>query len=301
MAVDKYMNKISTNLWFDKEAREAAKFYVSVFQDAAIDGSAQLEDTPSGSVDLVNVRLLDHRFALMSAGPLFKFTPAISFMVACGTEEEVDRLWALLSAGGKPLMDIGSYPFSTRYGWIQDKYGLSWQIMAMGDHPFSQRITPTFMFTGSICGQAEQAINFYASVFHNAKIGDISRYNEGEEPDKAGTVRHAAFTLEDQEFAAMDSAREHNFGFNEAISLVVRCETQQEIDYYWSALSAVPAAEQCGWLKDKYGLSWQIVPAVLNEMMTTGNKDQVSCITQAFLKMKKFDIAALKQAFKDHS
>jgi len=128
--------------------------------------------------------------------------------------------------------------------------------------------------------------------------GDIFRYTKGQEPDKEGTIAHAFFTIEGQGFAAMDSAREHNFTFNEAISFIVNCKTQKEIDYYWDKLSAVPEAEQCGWLKDKYGLSWQIVPTAMGDMLKDKDKKKLARVTEAFLKMKKFDIAALKRAYK---
>ena len=95
----------------------------------------------------------------------------------------------------------------------------------------------------------------------------------------------------------MDSAREHKFAFNEAISFIVPCDTQGEIDHYWGKLSSDPKAEQCGWLKDKYGLSWQIVPAVMNEMMKDKDEKKLARVTDAFLKMKKFDIAKLKEAY----
>ena len=256
--------KITTHLWFDKEAKEAADFYVSVFGgDSKIISSTVLENTPSGSVDVVNFQLLDHEFTAISAGPLFKFNPSISFSVSCKTNEEVDVLWGKLAEGGKVLMELDKYPFSERYGWLQDKYGLSWQIISMGGAKVKQQITSVIMFTQDKCGKAEEAINFYASVFKNAKVGDIFRYPKGQEPEKEGTIAHAFFTLEGQGFAAMESAREHNFIFNEAISFMVHCEDQKEIDYYWEKLSAVPESEQCGWLKDKYGVSWQIVPAAM--------------------------------------
>lgn len=199
---------------------------------------------------------------------------------------------------GKALMDIGAYPFSERYGWIQDKYGLSWQLMFFGDNVINQRITPTLMFVGKVAGKAEEAINFYVSIFHNASVNDILRYGKNEEPDVEGTIKHASFTLEGQEYAAMDSAREHNFTFNEAISLMVHCETQEEIDYYWDRLSADPKAERCGWLKDKYGLSWQVVPNIMNEMMKDTDEKRKARVTEAFLKMKKFNIEALKKAYR---
>lgn len=291
------MQKITTHLWFDKEAKEAAEFYTSVFENSKIKDTTTLDNTPSGSVDMVTIELSGQEFTLLSAGPLFKFNPSVSFLVACQTKDEVDALWEKLSEGGAALMELGEYPFSEKYGWTQDKYGLSWQVMFMGERKIKQKITPTLMFVREVCGKAEEAINFYASIFNNAKVGDILRYGRGEEPDKEGTVKHAAFMLLGQEFAAMDSARSHNFTFNEAISLMVHCDTQEEIDYYWGKLTADPKAEQCGWLKDKYGLSWQIVPSVMDEMFKEKDEKKIARVTEAFLKMKKFDIDALKWAY----
>ena len=292
------MQKITPHLWFDKEAKEAAQFYTSVFEDSKIKSTATLHNTPSGSVDIVTIELLGQEFTLISAGPLFKFNPSISFLVACKTKNDVNALWVKLSEGGTALMELGEYPFSERYGWVQDRYGLSWQVMSMGGRKTTQKITPTLMFVGKQSGKAEEAINFYATVFHNAKVGDILRYSKGEEPDKVGTIKHAAFVLEELEFAAMDSAREHDFAFNEAISLIVHCETQEEIDYYWGKLSADPKAEQCGWLKDKYGVSWQIVPTIMDEMLRDKDEERIARVTEAFLKMKKFDIEVLVKAYK---
>jgi len=293
------MQKITPHLWFDKEAGEAAKLYTSVFKDSKIKKRLTLHNTPSGTVESVTIELSGLEFALLSAGPYFKFTPAISFLIGCKTKEEVDTLWKILSQGGTALMELSEYPFSEKYGWTQDKYGLSWQIMAMGNRKIKQKITPTLMFVGNQCGKAEEAIHFYETVFDKAKIGDILRYGKGEEPDKEGTIKHAAFSLGGQEFAAMDSAYEHLFGFNEAISFIVNCETQDEVDYFWQKLSADPKAEQCGWLKDKYGVSWQVVPAVLNKMLSDKNSEKVARVTEAFLKMKKLDISRLKKAYED--
>src|ERR1700756_419521 len=266
------MQTITPHLWFDKEAKEAAEFYTSILKNSKIKNTDTLHNTPSGTVDLLTIQLLGQEFRLINAGPLFKFTPAVSFLVACHTKEEVDALWKGLSKGGSALMELGEYPFSERYGWTQDRYGLSWQVMLMADPKIEQRITPTFMFVGKQCGRAEEAINFYSSVFHNAKVHHILRYGKDDKPDKEGTVKHAGISLEGQSFAVMDSARAHNFTFNEAISFMVGCDTQEEIDYFWSKLSAEPNAEQCGWLKDKFGLSWQIVPRVMDEMLS--DKDQ---------------------------
>lgn len=293
------MPAITTHLWFDKEAAEAARFYTSLFPESRVTNTTLLHDTPSGTVEVVDIELAGQAFTLLSAGPLFKFTPAVSFAVACATREEVDALWNGLSAGGSILMELGEYPFSERYGWLADKYGLSWQVMVAPD--VSQKITPSLLFVGAQCGKAEEAIRFYASVFPNSAVGPIARYEKGEEPDKEGTVKYATFTLGGQGFAATDSAYEHAFAFNEAISFMVHCATQEEIDYYWEKLSADFEAEQCGWLKDKYGLSWQIVPTAMDEMMRQGSPEEMARVTEAFLKMKKFDIETLRRAYEGTS
>ena len=149
------------------------------------------------------------------------------------------------------------------------------------------------MFTHQYAGKAEQAIQYYTTVFKDSSVVGIMRYT-AEDPDVEGTVKHAQFTLEKQVFMAMDSSLSHRFAFNEAISLVVECETQEEIDYYWDKLSAVPEAEQCGWLKDQFGISWQIVPKILKQLMSDPAKSER--VVNAFMKMKKFDIAKLLEA-----
>lgn len=293
------MQKIIPHLWYDTKAKEAAEFYANVFGNGSkIVWTYTLKNTPSGDCDVVLFEIFGYRFMSISAGPYFKLNPSISFHVKCASPEEVDALWAKISAGGKVLMPLNEYPFSKRYAWVQDTYGVSWQIVAVEPDQLEPRIVPVMMFTGDVCGKTEEAINFYASVFHHAKAEVLSRYAAGEDPDKEGTVRYASMQLEGQEFGAMDSARQHDFKFNEAISLIVNCETQEEIDYYWGKLSADPKAEQCGWLKDKFGVSWQITPHTLEDTLRTGTEGQVKRVTEAFLKMKKFDLAELERARK---
>jgi predicted 3-demethylubiquinone-9 3-methyltransferase (glyoxalase superfamily) len=293
------VQKIVPHLWFDKEAKEAAQFYTSAFPDSKITSTRVLHDTPSGDAESVVFQLAGYQFMAISAGPYFKFNPSISFLVACKTIDEVDRLWNTLGSGGKPLMELGEYPFSKKYGWTADKYGLSWQVMLADEHyKFKQLITPSFLFTGAVAGKSEEAMKFYASILPGSAMGGVARYPAGSEHDKEGTVMHGAVTLAGQEFFFMDSAHPgHKFAFNEAVSLMVSCDSQEEIDRYWQALSAVPESEQCGWLKDKYGVSWQIVPASLNTMMQNATEEQLARLTQAFLKMKKFDLAELEKAY----
>ncbi|MBP9762224.1 VOC family protein [Patescibacteria group bacterium] len=298
------MQKIIPHLWFDKEAKEAAEFYTSLFPDSKITNISTIHDTPSGDCDIVSFDLWNQSFMAISAGPVFKFNPSISFMVNFDPSKDkdaqtrIETVWEKLQVGGKVLMPLAAYPFSERYGWIQDKYGLSWQLILTKpegeERPF---ITPSMLFVGDVCGKTEEATNFYLSVFKNSKRGTLARYGADQAPEKAGNVSFTDFKLEDQWFVAMDSGQKHEFAFNEALSLIVECEDQQEIDYYWEKLSAIPAAEQCGWLKDAYGVSWQISPKRMNEMMKNGTPEQIDRVTQAFLQMKKFDLAKLEQAY----
>ncbi len=299
------MQKITCHLWFDREAREAAEFYVSVFGgDSKVNSITPINDTPSGDAEMVMFRLRGHDFMAISAGPVFKFNPSVSFMLnfdpsqSKNALEDLDRLWVKLSEGGTPLMPLGEYPFSKRYGWIRDKYGLTWQLILTNpegeQRPF---ITPSLLFTDNVCGKAEEAKDYYVSVFKNSRDGIVARYGANMEPDKEGTIMYEDFMLDGVWFAAMDSAREHDYTFNEAVSFIVSCSTQKEIDYFWEKLSAYPEAEQCGWCKDKFGVSWQIVPDNMGELMG-GTAEQRQRVTLAFLKMKKFDIEILEQAYK---
>ncbi len=295
---------ITPHLWFDKEAKEAAAFYCSVFPDSRVESVTTLHNTPSGDCDLVSFNIQGQPFMAISAGPFFQFNPSISFMVNFDPSREknardrIDEVWHKLSDGGFALMPLDKYPFSERYGWIQDKYGVSWQlILTNPDGEPRPAIIPSLMFVGDNCGKAEEARELYLSVFRNVRPGPLFRYGPDQLPNREGTVMFTDFQLEGTWFTAMDSALEHPFQFNEAISLLVHCETQEEIDHYWAKLSAVPEAEQCGWLKDPYGVSWQISSTALDEMMTKGTPEQRDRVTQAFLKMKKFNLAELHNAF----
>ena len=303
--MEKYIQqKIIPNLWFNKEAEEAVHFYTKVFNRGKIletthysEAGHDVHGMEAGTVLTVEFTIEDMRFSALNGGPNFTFTPAISFMVNCPSVEEVNELWEKLSKGGTPLMPLASYPFSERYGWIQDKYGLSWQVI-YSDTNKERKIMPSLLFTGAQCGKAEEAITYYTSIFDaNSSIGDLSRYGADHSPDKEGTIMNADFTLAGQMFAIMDSAHAHDFTFNEAISFIVFCETQEEIDYYWEKLSTVPEAEQCGWLKDMYGISWQIVPTTLGEMLMSTDKRKANRVMEALLEMKKLDITKLEEAF----
>lgn len=292
------MASISTHLWFDHQALEAANFYLACFQGARMISHAVIDGTPSGRVDIVTIDLPGQRVVLINGGPFVAINPSISMMVHVATEAEVDALWSALADGGQPLMPLDSYPWSTRYGWVRDRFGMTWQIMLVDDASQRQTIVPSLMFTGPFAGKAEEAIRYYTSVFDGSgsSAEDWDRYTVEESPADAGTLKYGPFTLCGQSFNAMDSAFDHGFAFNEGVSLVVSCEDQVEIDAYWSALSHVPEAEQCGWCKDRYGVSWQIVPAEMDAMLSTADPATMARIVQAFLPMKKFDLGQLRQA-----
>jgi predicted 3-demethylubiquinone-9 3-methyltransferase (glyoxalase superfamily) len=153
-----------------------------------------------------------------------------------------------------------------------------------------QKITPFLWFDD----KAEEAANFYVSIFKNSSIGSITRYGEAG-PGPKGTVMIVTFQLDGQEFIALNGGP--HFTFTEAISLVVNCETQQEVDELWEKLSEGGAKNQCGWLKDKYGVSWQIVPTVLGRLMQDKDAEKTNRVMKAMLQMHKIDIKLLKQAY----
>jgi predicted 3-demethylubiquinone-9 3-methyltransferase (glyoxalase superfamily) len=244
----------------------------------------------------VTFELAGQEFMAISAGPYFKFNPSMSLMVSCDTVEEVNVKWKALSENGTALMPLAAYPFSKWYGWIQDRYGLSWQLMLAEGKPAGQKIQVSLLFSKDSDGKAGEALKYYVKVFKDAEIKVMVPYEEGEATSAIAKIKYASFRLLGMEFSAMDNGYEADFTFNEAFSLIVNCKDQEEIDYFWEQLSSVPEAEQCGWLKDKYGVSWQIVPENMGELLSSGTKDEIKRVTEAFLKMKKFDIALLEKA-----
>lgn len=277
-------NHIYPCLWFDGKAKEASEFYCTVFTKTVITAENPM---------VVTFESAGQKFMCLNGGSYFTINPSVSFFVLYETVEEVDNAWANLLEGGSVLMPLDKYDWSEKYGWLQDRFGVSWQLSFGKMEDVGQKFTPALMFTQKWAGKAEEAIKFYTSVFDNSTITGILKYT-AEDPDVEGTVKHAQFSLGKQVFMAMDSSLSHQFSFNEAISFVVECKTQAEIDYYWEKLSALPEAEQCGWLKDKFGISWQIVPTILEKLMSEPSKSER--VVNAFMRMKKIDIETLVNA-----
>jgi len=306
------MQKIIPNLWFDKNAEEAVQFYISLFPNAEIGTTSyfgkegfEYHGMPEGTVMTMDFKLDGFKFIALNGTPVFKPNPSISFFlnfdpsVDKNAREKLNTIWYKLSQDGSVLMPLDKYPFSEWYGWVQDKFGVSWQLILTNtegeERPF---IVPSLLFVGDVCGKAEQATDFYLTVFNNSKRGLIARYPKGMELDKEGTIMYTDFLIDGQWFAAMDSAAAHKFAFNEGISFIINCESQEKVNYYWDKLTSDGGQESmCGWLKDKYGVSWQVIPTAMGKLLGDKDKGKSSRALNAMFQMKKLDLNVLQQAF----
>jgi len=282
--LSKMKNAIYPCLWFDGNAKEAAEFYCSIFDHSKI-----VDDNPM----VVRFEIEGKLIMGLNGGPMFKINPSISLFVICETNEEIETIWNKLIEGGNIMMPLDEYPWSKKYGFVADKFGVCWQLMLGKVPPNGQKIMPCLLFVGEQYGKAQQAIKQYISIFPNSEIVDLS-IDESEDVQQAGSLKFGNFTLQNQLFAAMDGFGEHQFQFNEGVSFVVECDTQTEIDNYWTKLTEGGSESQCGWLKDRFGVSWQIVPSILGELVS--DPEKAPRVVQAFMKMKKFDIETLLNA-----
>ena len=272
-------------IWFNGNAYEAASLYCNSFKDSSIISSNPM---------VVMFEIMGKKFMGLNGGPLYQPNPSISFFTTFASAEDLDVVWNDLSDGGKILMPLDKYPWSNHYGWIQDKYGVSWQLsIGMPGQIAEVGVFPSLLFTGEQNGKAETALNFYTSLFSNSSIEVISKYQPGDH-DVEGNVNFAQISINGQKISAMDSSHDHKFKFDQGISLVVNCDTQEEIDYLWLNLTDGGREDRCGWCQDSFGIWWQIVPTILGELMSDPKKSPR--VIEAFMKMKKFDIQTLKDA-----
>lgn len=300
----KLNQKIFPFLWFEDQAEEAVRFYVSVFPDSQIDFLERWPDetpfpdgsTAGGKVQQMAFRLSGMEFFAFDAGPMFQFNPSISFFVNCNSGQEVEDFYSQLAEGGQILMPLDTYPFSEKYAWVQDRFGVSWQLILSGVEK-SRKIFPSLMFVQDNAGKAEGAMEYYTSLFGDSSILSVNRYGPGMEPNHEHSLAYGEFELEGELFAAMDSAGQHDFQFNEAISLYVDCVDQTEIDYFWNKMTEDGQESACGWLKDRYGVSWQIVPSFLLDILEDGTKGNTEAMMLELSRMKKLDEARLKEAY----
>lgn len=291
------MQKITPFLWFERDMPSVIAYYQSLFPGTLVKAGGELSDTPSGAVQMASIEIYGFTLDLMTAGPYLPFNATVSFLISCTSVEEVNDLASRLTEG-MVMMELGTYPFAERYTWVTDRYGVSWQLMYSTTMTPTQKVTPTLMFSNDACGRATEAADFYTSIFHNAKLNYLQKYEPGESGNEKAMVKHAGLTLENVNIALMDNGTTPaSFTFAQAISFVVTCVTQEEIDYYWEKLTDGGKEVQCGWLSDKFGFPWQIVPTAMSRMLSTGTPEQIARVTKAFLPMKKFDLATLERAF----
>lgn len=295
------MQRIIPFLWLNNNAEEAVNFYTSLFSDSKTgnivrynEAAAEASGMPKDSVMTVVFELAGQGFMALNGGPVFSFTQAISFFVSCETQSEIDSLWSRLSEDSpKIFWPLQKYPWSEKYGWLTDKFGLSWQLI-LSHSP--QKIIPFFMFDGDQLGKARDAIDFYTSVFKNSRVESVQQYGP-ENKASEGLIVNSVFTLNGQLFMAMDSGMPKNVNFNESVSFLVSCENQEEIDYFWENLSSVPESEQCGWLKDKFGISWQIVPVSLPDLLDGSDPVRAERVMESIRNMKKIDMQELQRIY----
>lgn len=283
--------KITPFLWFDNQAEEAAAFYTSIFSKSKILNAVR----HANGVSLVRFSLSGQEFTALNGGPKFKFNPSVSFFAACKTPAELKRVWQKLCEGGFVMMPLDRYPWSPQYGWVQDKYGLSWQVMLGSFGSTRQKFMPCFLFTGPQRGLGEAAVRFYSEAFSPSDIATITRYGPGA-PGPEGTLQYAEFKLCGLTFSAMDNPQpDANYAFNEAISFVINCKGQKEVDYYWDKLISGGGEEsQCAWLKDRFGISWQVVPDALPKLLGDPDPAVSQRAMANMLQMKKIVIRKLK-------
>jgi len=288
-------SQIVPHLWFDKEAVNAVNFYVSLFPDSKVIGKSTISGKSDGGVDILTFHLWGQGFMAINSGTSYKINPSISFYVYCGSINEIERLYQELSNGGMVMMPLDKYPWSEKYAWVQDKFGLTWQL-DINDVIGHQKILPSLLFANEKYDRVKEAVGFYTSVFTGSKIIMEAPYDKSANlPDD--TLLFAQFKLDNFLINAMSSILKHDFDFNEAVSLMINCETQEEIDYYWNKLTDEGDEDLSGWLKDKYGVSWQVVPTEMDKMMMTTNQVQLDRVTVAMLKMIKLSISGLRKAF----
>lgn len=264
------MATIVPHLWFKHSAPEAVAFYTSVFDDSAIQWQTTLHDTPDGDSEQLAFTLLGIDFYGFADNPVSTFTRSLSLSVLCQTREERAHYIQLFQAKGSEIATDS----------LVDPYGLTWHFLIDETNP-SQRILPTIQFKDATTRQ--EALAYYPTVFEKSRVI--------EEKDKDPILEIEGFRIL---FHVVEGEPE---AFTESFSFEVNCPTQERIDYYWEQLSADPEAEACGWVKDRFGISWQIGTSEMDAMLQTDDEEAKARAVQALLPMKKIDIEAIKRAF----
>ena len=295
--------RIVSCLWFDQNGADGVRLYTEALPGARAVATSyypDAHDTPSGVAGgkelTVAFEAGGSSFTTLNGGPHFKPNGSISFFVEVETAGDVDRIAARLVEGGQTMMPVGEYPWSNRYGWVADRFGFNWQVMLPRTPVARPAIAPCLMFSDAQKGRAEEAMRAYVAIFPASEIQTVARYEAGEGP--TGNIKHGRITLAGQTFVAMDSHVSHGVTFNEAISFQVMCRDQAEVDRYYAALVEGGSESRCGWLKDRFGVAWQIVPTDMPRWMTSPDRAARDRAFKAMMTMKKLDIAAMEKAFR---
>ncbi len=293
------MKKIIPYFWCNRNIEEFVNVLTEIFPNSKTgmktyytESSSQVSGMPVGEMMSQQFWLCGQEFGAINGGDYFKFSPAVSMTVFCENENQIDGLWEKLSQGGTVMMPLQEYPFSKRYGWIQDRFGVSWQLNMNGE---KQRIVPTLLFVGDQCGKAKQAAEEYAGLFKSKDSLTIGRFSE-KGPDENGSMVHAILKAADQELIFMDGEGPHAFQFTGAISLMIDCEDQNEIDYFWNAITKEGKEMPCGWAVDKYGITWQVFATFLEEYLYSKDEKKSEAALQAMYQMKKIKIDEILKA-----
>ncbi|MGO1399357.1 MAG: VOC family protein [Brevibacterium yomogidense] len=305
------MDPIVPNIWHDRTAVEASAFYTSAFREARetarshypTEGLQDFQKSFAGEVVTIDLEIHGRPLALINADDTFRPNPSAGFMlhfspqIADDPHAYLDEVHDRLAVGATTLMPLDEYPFSARYAWIEDRYGVSWQLfLTEQDAPARPFLVPALMFCGTAQNRAAEAVAAYTSLYPGSEVGTVATYPEQTGPAAAGSTMYSDFRLgpgsddprADEWLTAMDSGVEQPFTFTEGFSLMVRADGQDDLDRLWSVLSTDPSAEQCGWCRDEFGVSWQVVPRDLEDLMARPGA------YARLMEMKKIDIAALR-------
>ncbi|MGP7961415.1 VOC family protein [Sanguibacter sp. A247] len=276
------MRTLTPTIWFAGDAVDGAALYARVLPETTVtrtdryptEGLLPFQEPLAGKELTIHLEGPGCDLVLINAGPEFRPTPASSFTVTFGAADDTDAVAALdaaaaaLAEGGRVLMPLQQYPFSDRYTWVEDRFGVSWQLTVafptIRDEP---SIVPTLLFGGQAQNRAAEAIAQWTALLPDSRVVRTVPFTDSTGPASRDALMFAEVRLAGQRVYVMDAGSVQDTTFTPAVSYQLACRDQAEIDRVWAVLSTVPEAEQCGWCTDQFGVSWQIIPAHMDELM----------------------------------
>lgn len=276
-------------LWFDGHLDEAANFYTTIFEDSKKVNETHFITNEHGEIgDLLTItlELAGCEFLLLNGGDTFKPTPAISYVVNCENENQLNQVWEQLNQEGETLMPLTDYPELGKFGWTNDRFGFSWQVR-LGDS--LQTIIPCIMFANNNYGLAQAAIDEWIAAFGGKQNFVIK--------GKDDRLRAAGFQLRGHDLIIMDSPEKHDFKFTMGNSFYFYLKDQTDIDQVWEAITKDGKEWPCGWMEDRYGVYWQTANQQLLDWTNDPDIEKAQRATQEMYKMKKINLAQIKRAY----